>query len=247
MLSTIEIWGITIPMRSLMINIGMVTGIAVLLYILFRNIEKEKIIRLIIVYIITLFTAAIGSRIVAILMYYDSGESLWNNIINSEGANFSGYVLGYIIIFAVLYIIIIGDMLKFWEDIKPSVFYLSIQLCFNRIGCLMAGCCSGIEYSGPFAIHYSSTSLGVFPTQPMESLSMILVLILSIKFYKSKRVNIFCLFMVIFGLITILSEALMDNYTDTRIWGITIPQLICIALVIGGIIINNKIRKGEEG
>lgn len=36
---------------------------------------------------------------------------------------------------------------------------------FGRIGCVMAGCCHGMPYNGPLALHYSASVLGLSPEQ----------------------------------------------------------------------------------
>ena len=47
---------------------------------------------------------------------------------------------------------------------------------FGRIGCFCAGCCYGIHYDGPFALHYSHPvsdvvcGPGIFPVQLLEAL-----------------------------------------------------------------------------
>ncbi len=42
--------------------------------------------------------------------------------------------------------------MDFLKILKASALYMAIQHMFNRIGCLMAGCCGGREYRGFFSI-----------------------------------------------------------------------------------------------
>ncbi len=61
----------------------------------------------------------------------------------------------------------------------------------GRIGCLMAGCCHGMEYSGHLAVYYPRSVLslppeqGYFPVQPLEAL--INVVICGILLFVEKR------------------------------------------------------------
>ncbi len=60
--------------------------------------------------------------------------------------------------------------------------------CFGRIGCVLSGCCYGIEYHGPLAINYSPSlitpgvneDLADFPRFPIQLLEALLELILFI-------------------------------------------------------------------
>lgn len=53
--------------------------------------------------------------------------------------------------------------------------FIPLGHAIGRIGCLMAGCCHGMEYDGIFAVHYPQSVLGLsphqgyFPVQPLES------------------------------------------------------------------------------
>ena len=46
----------------------------------------------------------------------------------------------------------------------------------GRVGCVMAGCCHGFPYEGPFALYYPNSVAGLspdqgyFPVQPLEAL-----------------------------------------------------------------------------
>ena len=65
------------------------------------------------------------------------------------------------------------DMRLVEHSIVP---FIPLGHAIGRIGCVMAGCCYGFEYDGPFALHYphaitnASPDKGYFPVQPLESL-----------------------------------------------------------------------------
>lgn len=63
------------------------------------------------------------------------------------------------------------------ETIERAVVpFVPLGHAIGRIGCVMAGCCHGFAYDGPFALYYPdsvsglSPEQGYFPVQPLESL-----------------------------------------------------------------------------
>jgi phosphatidylglycerol:prolipoprotein diacylglycerol transferase len=61
--------------------------------------------------------------------------------------------------------------LRYFDLAMPSI---ALAQGFGRIGCLLAGCCYGIPYSGPFAltfIHsdFAPNGIALFPTEPLSS------------------------------------------------------------------------------
>ena len=60
--------------------------------------------------------------------------------------------------------------------IRTVVPYIPLGHGIGRIGCLMGGCCYGMEYTGPFAVYYPHSIVGLspdqgyFPVQPLEAL-----------------------------------------------------------------------------
>ncbi len=63
-------------------------------------------------------------------------------------------------------------------DLEQSVVpFIPLGHGIGRIGCLMGGCCHGMEYYGPLAVYYPENNLtgldpnkGYFPVQPLETL-----------------------------------------------------------------------------
>lgn len=63
----------------------------------------------------------------------------------------------------------------------------------GRIGCIMAGCCHGMEYTGPLAIYYPNSVTGLspdqgyFPVQGLEALLNVGVCLFLIWYERRKR------------------------------------------------------------
>lgn len=49
--------------------------------------------------------------------------------------------------------------------LRAAVPFIPMGHAVGRIGCLLAGCCYGMPYEGPFAIHYPSPIYGLVPGQ----------------------------------------------------------------------------------
>lgn len=68
--------------------------------------------------------------------------------------------------------------------------FIPLGHAIGRIGCVMAGCCHGFAYDGPFALYYPhaisgvSPTQGYFPVQPLESLVNIGICLLLLKLEK---------------------------------------------------------------
>lgn len=65
---------------------------------------------------------------------------------------------------------------KFAVVERSVVPFIPLGHAVGRVGCVLAGCCHGFAYSGPFALYYPHSILGLsptqgyFPVQPLESL-----------------------------------------------------------------------------
>lgn len=76
---------------------------------------------------------------------------------------------------------------------RSVVPFIPLGHAIGRIGCVMAGCCHGFAYDGPFALHYSHSVLGLspaqgyFPVQPLESLINVGICIFLLWYEKKMR------------------------------------------------------------
>ena len=214
MYSVFEIGAYTIPAREFFINCGTVVGLIVLFSTICKTVHIDKI-KIIVVYSLSLLFSILGSKFAGALLEWDMQSSLLDTLRNK---------------------LILKNYNGFSQNIKASALYMAIQHMFNRIGCLMAGCCGGREYRGFLALHYSPNDTGYYPVQPFEIISMILVLFFVVFLYDSKKINVFCLFIIWFGITFFIGDIFRDNLYDLRILGLTISQMIsCILVVTGGI------------
>ena len=62
----------------------------------------------------------------------------------------------------------------------------------GRVGCYLAGCCYGMEYYGPFAIHYPWSTKGYFPSQLTEAFCNVIIGVILVNIHKKPRKK-FCI------------------------------------------------------
>ena len=135
---------------------------------------------------------------------------------------------------------------SFWDYfdlVMPSVF---IAQGFGRIGCLLAGCCYGMEYDGIFSITFKNSSfapnnIALFPSQIFSSLydfmSGILLLILYNKLKNRNKGFIAGMYLILYGVGRFIIEFFRGDLARGFILALSTSQFISIFVTISGIII----------
>jgi len=78
--------------------------------------------------------------------------------------------------------------------------FIPLGHAIGRIGCVMAGCCHGFEYSGPLALYYPNSlsglphNQGYFPVQPLESVINLGICLILLRAEKKSRRTLDLLF-----------------------------------------------------
>ena len=123
-----------------------------------------------------------------------SWRELWDLI--SAGLVFYGGLLGGLL----------GLVFVSHKTRKNIITYADLMTpCFclahagGRIGCLMAGCCYGMEYSGPCAVVLDGVSR--LPTQPMEAIFLVILsgVLMAIFLKKPRRGTVTGWYMVLYA------------------------------------------------
>lgn len=121
----------------------------------------------------------------------------------------------------------------------------------GRIGCVMAGCCYGFAYEGPFALYYPNSvsglapTQGYFPVQPLESLINVIICLLLLLYDKRKH-RTFDLLFVYLGLYAI-ARFFLEMLRGDMIRGmwnmLSTSQIISLILLfvgIAGLLLNRR-------
>jgi len=139
---------------------------------------------------------------------------------------------------------------------KIIIPYIPIGHAVGRIGCLLAGCCYGMEYTGPFAVYYQNSLAGAlpqqgyFPIQILESLLNICICLILLKVKKKTTQNfeLLSVYFILYGLVRFFLEFLRGDVGRGIYYNISTSQWISLALFAlgGSYIIYLKARKKTE-
>ncbi len=154
---------------------------------------------------------------------------------------------------------------KIRDFLNTYAFAIPFVHAFGRIGCFCAGCCYGIHYEGPFALHYThpisdvACGPGIFPVQLLEALLLLLfalgVLLLLLRHAELVSASMFLLYILYYSLIRFLLEFLRGDESRGKIsfasgtW-LSTSQVISLILFTGAatlsIILLIKSRKNDK-
>ncbi len=120
-----------------------------------------------------------------------------------------------------------------------AVTYIPLGHAVGRIGCLLAGCCHGMEYSGPLAVFYPDSLAGLSPEQgyfPVQLLEAILnvgiFLILNQYQKRAKRpYHVLALYVSLYAVNRFCLEFLRGDLIRGIYAGLSLSQWISIFLL----------------
>ena len=108
-----------------------------------------------------------------------SPAQIWNSVLTGDFSVFGGLVFYGALIGGILGGLIGMSVVKCSFDLVEDsiVPFIPLGHGIGRIGCVMAGCCNGMPYDGPFAIYYPNSVAGLpsdqgyFPVQLVEAVA----------------------------------------------------------------------------
>ena len=126
------------------------------------------------------------------------------------------------------------------ETVARSVVpYIPLAHAIGRVGCVMAGCCHGFAYEGPFALRYPhsvsglSPEQGYFPVQPLEALiNVVICLFLLWHKKRSKRaMDLLFTYLGLYAVSRFFLEMLRGDIIRGIWYAISTSQIISIVLL----------------
>lgn len=110
----------------------------------------------------------------------------------------------------------------------------------GRIGCLLAGCCHGMRYSGPLAVYYPNSVLGLpenqgfFPVQGLEALLNIGIcaLLLFLEKRVKRRALLLSAYLGIYAVTRFCLEFLRGDEARGVYLGLSVSQWIAIGMFV---------------
>lgn len=215
----IPIIRIIIPSYGLFAGIGIVAGLALLIFrVKPLKFSFNKILQ---IAMSAIFGMIIGSRLVFVLTMLPeiiknfSIQSLLNTIFNG-GFVFYGGLLGAMLGIYIYCKCVKLDISSVFQAIAPC---FPLFHCFGRIGCFFAGCCYGIPTSIGFPMAFDP-NVPRFPVQLVEAFCCLIIFIgLLIVEKKSKQADILSIYLLLYSIVRFILEFLRGD-TVRGIWGI---------------------------
>ena len=112
----------------------------------------------------------------------------------------------------------------------------------GRIGCLMAGCCYGMEYTGPCAVVLDGVSR--LPTQPMEAGFLVILsgVLTAIFLKKPRRGTVTGWYMVLYAVWRFIIEFFRDDFRGS-VGALSTSQFISLFIFALGLFLLIRSRK----
>ncbi|MBQ9807755.1 MAG: prolipoprotein diacylglyceryl transferase [Ruminococcus sp.] len=113
--------------------------------------------------------------------------------------------------------------------LQNCTFALPLMYSIAKLGCLSAGCCHGIRYSGPLSVEYSGTDVSVFPVQALESAVFAAIFISGMVMLRKHDTNSVRKVFITSAAAKCALEFLRDTHTGKFI---SIEQTVCILAIL---------------
>ncbi len=246
----LNLFGLWLPSYGLMITIGVLLANAIAFAIIKRS--GDSIEDFIILEAYTIWGGLIGAKLLYIALIFDTID--WSSFslktlseLLQGGFVFYGGLIG-----AVLMFLLAGKLHKINSRlyIQRLIFVIPLMHGFGRIGCFLAGCCYGKEYSGFLSVVYPEGSLAPsgtprFPVQAVEAaLLLILAVILFFISKKDSRHGI-CVYLLSYSVIRFFLEFMRDDFRGSLL-GLSTSQFISILLLLGTLLWCIFIRTNQK-
>ena len=139
-------------------------------------------------------------------------------------------------LFGMLIAVLLYEKISENKKIKDR-YLITLPLIYSisKIGCLLAGCCYGIPYKGPFYVIYpSKLNIKLFPVQLLETILFLIIFIIMNYLYNKKHKNIIEITFIISALTKFLTDYLRYSHINQVI---SLNQIISLIIIIITIII----------
>ncbi len=128
---------------------------------------------------------------------------------------------------------------KFNTVARAVVPYIPLAHAIGRVGCVMAGCCYGFAYDGPFALYYphSVTGLspeqGYFPVQILEALINLVICLFLLRYEKKVRqvTNLLFAYLGLYAVSRFFIEMLRGDAARGMWYTLSTSQIISVVLL----------------
>ena len=202
---------------------------------------------LIIIQVVCVLSFMVGAKVFSVFATYSPME-IFTFVKNGDFEFFinSGLVFYGGLIFGILGAVGMSKILKvdLFSIEGHIVPFIPLGHAIGRIGCLMAGCCYGMRYEGPLAVHYPDTvidyidgpvpGVGYFPVQLMEAVLNLSICIALVIFSRKKRRrgDILFLYLLMYAIMRFCTELFRGDAVRGIYFNLSTSQWISIVLII---------------
>jgi len=199
---------------------------------------------LLIIASMTLLGILIGAKLFYVLITYSPAELLWQ----LRSGDFSAWYGGGLVFYGGL----IGSLPGAWlgariagtrmqayvHSVTPGIPFAHA---IGRIGCFFAGCCYGVAYDGPFAVHYDIAtetgvcSISVLPVQLLEAAANIGIGFSLLVLSKKRQITL-PMYILPYAVCRFLLEFLRGDAARGTLWLFSSSQWISLALIAACIV-----------
>ncbi len=243
----LNIFGLKFPSYGLSI----VIAILLVCFFAYRSIRRDKSITnddapveyLVAIVSICMISFLLGAKLLYIIVTYDFSEIAKSisefdfSFMTGAGLVFyGGLIFGILGAFGAARCAKV-DLLRLERHIVP---FIPLGHAIGRIGCLLCGCCYGMEYNGIGAIYYKSSLLalpsdvGFFPVQPLEAILDVGIMIFLLSYTKKERPrgNVLFMYLLLYSVIRFITEIFRGDAHRGIYAGLSTSQWISIALLL---------------
>lgn len=255
--TTFHIFGIIeLPAYFVMVFLGLlIAGLVMLYFARRRQINLKDFISL---FLFTTVVALLGGKLYLMVFYVIKDFSFFRSypaqiveLAKGGGVFYGGLAFGFL--FAVWYIRRLK--MDLWETLDIAAVGIPIGHAVARIGCFLGGCCYGRECELPWAVQFPRLPSPVHPTQLYEAGLNAINFIILLLLYRRRRFKgqIASLFFINYGIIRFVVEYFRGGpgrgyvFTGpTPLLSLSIPQLISLLLICGGIVLYIRRKKASR-
>ena len=250
MCSEITVAGITLHPYGLFIAFGILVGMGLCIWFAPKhNMSRDVLVDLLLCMVLGGLVGAKLLGLIVNLKYLLNGSMTFLQVLNVTVVY--GGIIGALLACAVYCKV---KKVDFWGYSDLCLSCVAITQGIGRIGCLMAGCCYGIEYSGIGAITFTSSpfapnNIPLFPSQIVSSVFMLtlgIVLFVWCNKHKHNPGDIGTTYILVYG----LARSFIENYRGDLergfILGMSTSQFISIFFVALGFGVKLWLYKKRE-
>ena len=198
---------------------------------------------MIIVMAVSLGMALFSAGLLYILVSY-SIQELISSIVNG---NFAFLKNGGLVFYGGLVGGVIGSIWALqWQQLDVRkveqciIPVLPLGHAIGRIGCLLAGCCHGFEYTGPLAVKnlLISAEKTYFPIQVVEAVLNLGISMFLLWYIRKKRpaYHILCAYLFFYSILRFILEFFRGDLIRGSFLKLSTSQWISVALFLGSIL-----------